>query len=298
MPTARQANFWRTLTANRTITLDGSKTVGTMLFDSPFSYTISPGTGGSLVLNNSGSPATITSNQGSHNINVNVQLTGSLTATVSTNTLTIGGVVSGSGNFTKGGAGTLVLSAINSYTGNTTVAAGKLTLNNRFLADAADVYVSTGATLDLKFSGIADIIDSLFLNGVSQAVGIWGASGSGAQFTTPLLTGTGWLQVSAFIPPPLVGDYNQDGVVSGADYALWRNSIGATGIANRDPSNTGLVGQADYVSWRAQYGKSVLGAGDGMSDNAAIPEPASVALACGAFIVSLASRRRSRRQRL
>jgi autotransporter-associated beta strand protein len=292
------ANFWRTLTTNRTITLDGAKTIGTMLFDSPYSYTISPGTGGSIVLNNAGSPATITSNQGSHNINVNVQLTGSLTATVNTNTLTMGGVVSGTGNVTKAGAGTLVLSAINSYTGNTTAAAGKLTLNNRFLADTADVFVSTGATLDLKFSGIADIIDSLYLNGVSQAIGIWGASGSGAQFTTPLLTGTGWLQVSTFIPPPLVGDYNQDGIVGGADYASWRNSIGATGIANRDPSNTGVVGQADYVSWRAQYGKSVLGAGDGMSDNAAIPEPASVALACGAYIVSLASRRRSRRQRL
>ena len=30
-----EVNFWRTNTANRTITLDGSKTAGTMLFDSP-----------------------------------------------------------------------------------------------------------------------------------------------------------------------------------------------------------------------------------------------------------------------
>ena len=45
-----EVNFWRTLTANRTITLDGSKTVGKLTFDSPFSYTISPGTGGSLDL--------------------------------------------------------------------------------------------------------------------------------------------------------------------------------------------------------------------------------------------------------
>jgi autotransporter-associated beta strand protein len=287
------ANFWRTLTASRSITLDGSKTIGTILFDSPYSYTISPGTGGSLVLNNSGSAATITSNQGSHNINVNVLLTSSLTATVSTNTLTMGGVVSGSGSLTKSGAGTLVLSAVNSYTGNTTVGAGKLTLNNRFLADAADVYVSTGATLDLKFSGIADIIDSLFLNGVPQAVGIWGASGSGAQFTTPLLIGPGMLQVSKFVPPPLVGDYNQDGVVTGADYATWRDSVGATSIANRDPNNTGLVGQADYATWRAQYGNSVLGAGSGSSNNVAVPEPTCVALICSAVIVSLARRRKS-----
>src|SRR6185295_9326085 len=50
--TGAQVNFWRTLTANRTITLDGSKTLGKLTFDSPYSYTIAPGTGGSLVLNN------------------------------------------------------------------------------------------------------------------------------------------------------------------------------------------------------------------------------------------------------
>ena len=62
-----EANFWRTLTANRTITLDGSKTVGTMTFDSPFSYTISPGTGGSIVFNNRpGRDAHVDSRQ-SHN---------------------------------------------------------------------------------------------------------------------------------------------------------------------------------------------------------------------------------------
>jgi hypothetical protein len=54
-------NFWRTLTANRAITLDGSKTVGTMSFDSPYSYTINPGTGGSIEFNNGASAATLTS---------------------------------------------------------------------------------------------------------------------------------------------------------------------------------------------------------------------------------------------
>ena len=41
--TGAEANFWRTLTANRTITLDGSKTVGKLSFDSPYSYTINAG---------------------------------------------------------------------------------------------------------------------------------------------------------------------------------------------------------------------------------------------------------------
>ena len=54
-----EVNFWRTITADRTISLDGSKTLGKLSFDSPFSYTIGPGTGGSLIFNNSGSAATL-----------------------------------------------------------------------------------------------------------------------------------------------------------------------------------------------------------------------------------------------
>jgi hypothetical protein len=44
------ANFLGVITAPRTITLDGDRTVGTINFDSIHSYTISPGTGGSLTV--------------------------------------------------------------------------------------------------------------------------------------------------------------------------------------------------------------------------------------------------------
>src|SRR4029079_1450389 len=81
-----EVNFWRTLTANRTVTLDGSKTAGILTFDSPFSYTISAGTGRSIILNKSASAATLTSSQGNHTITTGVQLTSSLNATVSTAT--------------------------------------------------------------------------------------------------------------------------------------------------------------------------------------------------------------------
>ena len=63
-----EVNFWRTLTANRTITLDGSKTAGKLTFDSPFSYTISPGTGGSLSSITPAAAPRLTSNQGNHTI--------------------------------------------------------------------------------------------------------------------------------------------------------------------------------------------------------------------------------------
>ena len=50
------ANFYRTNTAARTITLDGDKTIGTLTFNSPNSYTIGAGTGGSIIFDNSGAP--------------------------------------------------------------------------------------------------------------------------------------------------------------------------------------------------------------------------------------------------
>ena len=200
--TGAEVNFWRTLKANRTITLDGSKTLGKLTFDSPFSYTISPGTGGSLVLNNSGSNATLTSNQGNHTLSTGVQLTSNLSAAINTGTFTISGVVSGAGDLIKIGAGMLSLTGANSYSGNTLVSAGSLRISNPFLANTADVFLWSGATLQLNFTGSPDIIGSLYFNGVSQPIGSWGAVGSGAEFTSSLLSGTGRLQVTVAVPEP------------------------------------------------------------------------------------------------
>ena len=43
--------------------------------------------------------------------------------------LTVSGIVSGTGSLNKSGAGTLTLTAANTYTGNTTVTAGTLALS-------------------------------------------------------------------------------------------------------------------------------------------------------------------------
>ena len=118
------------------------------------------------------------------------------------------------GALTKDGAGTLALSGANSYTGDTSVEEGTLSVSSSFLSDAADLYLSTGAILDLSFNGGPDVIDSLFFDGVSQAAGTWGAVGSGAQFTSPLISGTGMLEVSTFIAP-IPGDFDADGDVDG-----------------------------------------------------------------------------------
>ena len=88
------------------------------------------------------------------------------------------------------------------------------------------------------------MIDSLFVDGVSQAFGTYGAIGSGADFERPYFSGAGLLRVTSI---GLAGDYNDDGAVDAADYVVWRKIDGS---------------QAGYDMWRANFG-SVLGTGTG-----------------------------------
>lgn len=97
-------------------------------------------------------------------------------------------------SLTKSGAGTQVLSGVNTYTGDTIITSGTLSLTNACLADGADVRVSAVGTLNLDYAG-TDTVDEFYLNGVQQFSGTWGAIGSGATHQTARITGTGILNV-------------------------------------------------------------------------------------------------------
>lgn len=53
----------------------------------------------------------------------------------------------------------------------------------------------------------------------------------------------------------LSGDYNGDGLVDAADYSVWRDSLGATGIdLPADGSGNGTVDASDLEIWRSAFG--------------------------------------------
>jgi hypothetical protein len=78
---------------------------------------------------------------------------------------------------------------------------------------------------------------------------------------------------------PALPDYNENGVVDAADYALWRNTRGQMGAGlAADGNNDGTVNQPDYDLWRANFGKLVTMPGSGAAlafSMASVPEPAS-----------------------
>lgn len=130
--------------------------------------------------------------QGSNNL-----APGANTLSVGTNAsnTTFAGVINGSGGLTKTGSGTLTLSGANSYSGVTTVTQGTLAIGVAGLAAATNVWVTSGATLDLT-SGTSVSIRKLYLDGLVQASGVYGAPGSGAQFERGCLAGAGTLTVT------------------------------------------------------------------------------------------------------
>jgi autotransporter-associated beta strand protein len=98
--------------------------------------------------------------------------------------------VTGGGTVTKTGAGTLALAGtVADYSGDTVLSAGTLSLASAVLPTATDLYVTTGAALNLDFEG-KQYIHSLFLDGVMMPGGIYTAANA------TWITGTGKLVVT------------------------------------------------------------------------------------------------------
>jgi hypothetical protein len=75
------------------------------------------------------------------------------------------------------------------------------------------------------------------------------------------------------------GDYDVDGDIDAADYALWRTSFGQSVQFpgnGADGNNNGIVDAADYVVWRKRSGSGQSGGAGAVN---IVPEPGSLCLA-------------------
>jgi hypothetical protein len=137
------------LTSSGSITLDGARVVGEMTFNNANSYSIDPGAGGSLTINDVGDPGgvypSINVVLGNHSITAPVSLAAGLNvSTTAGNGLNITNNLTGVGGLITGGKGTLTLGGIDNY-GDTNVSGGTLTVNGSIAS--TNVTVASGATL-------------------------------------------------------------------------------------------------------------------------------------------------------
>jgi autotransporter-associated beta strand protein len=137
----------------------------------------------------------------------------------------------GNGGLTKNGSGTLTLTGVNTYKGNTVVNEGVLSLQNACIDDASSVTIAAGAIMHLNFDG-GDTVASVTLGTTT--------------YTTP-----GSYDATTY-PDFFTGDGSL--VIPGAnDYATWSGPSGYNlaegpdgdddkdGITNREEYAFGLV---------------------------------------------------------
>ncbi len=273
------------ITAPRTIVLDAPVTLGSLTMSSSQKYTISGPN--ALILQVSTTIASINVAAGSHEIAAPLILARDTDITVAnaTDTLTLSGGIFGSGMLSKEGGGTLVISAANSYAGNTAVDGGRLRFQvssgSPAVASGSVASIAPGTTLELagvisalgasggnRATIINDSATGLLIAGKNQIVG--GIDGAGA---TVIDAGS---------------DLTADHIIQSALMIGGTTTAhGRLTIAPSDAAGDPLL-QADSVAVGAPF--------DAAGETTSAPEPTSLllALVAAVTIVFLQFRRRGR----
>ena len=152
------------ITADRTVTLDASRSIGALKFGDTF------GTQSWILAPNGGSVLTLDTGAGN-----------SPSVVVNQNTATISAPLAGTAGFTKSGAGMLTLAGTNTYTGTTVISAG--TLNYSSATQIVPGIISGGGALTqssgtLTLSAINTYTGGTTVNGGALNLAIGGGTGT------------------------------------------------------------------------------------------------------------------------
>jgi hypothetical protein len=278
----QSANFGSLTSGNYTVALDGGgKTVGTINFASATSYTIGSAGGNSLRMQVSSGAAAITVINGDHTIAAPVTLGSDLVVTSgSTSTLRLTSPLAAPGRtITKAGAGTLQLARVqadllNITGGNVTISGNGLANNSAGTSVLSNLFVSAGATIDLKNNALidnyttpgtlADTIRQMIqsgrittsLNADGHALGYADNATLGRSTFGGLSVGTN----SVLIGYTFAGDSNLDGKVNVLDFNALASNYGPTSgelWINGDFNYDGAVNTLDFTALSQNFNQSM-----------------------------------------
>ena len=187
------------------------------------------------------------------------------TFNVQSGTLTVDGVIKSDGGFTKTGAGTMKLTAANTYSGNTVVSGGTLFLTNSGSLASPNVTVNTDGTFQ---TGANINLTNVVLDGGSFVIGETAASAAITTASLTLTSGTVYFDMNGYTAS--ANDYDKllatsatltSGVINltfnnGDETSWWNNAPEAgyvlmeTSGLTADLTNVQVnVGSAATTSW-------------------------------------------------
>ena len=262
--------------------------------------------GGGIAIDN----GTLRNNTGGATTITNAVALGSAGGTVDTNSQTINliGAISGAGGLTITGGGIANLAGPATYTGQTSIQSGTLTIGpGGTITGTSALTIASGATLNLANTAMGNGMTINYGSGASPNSTIQNYIASGA-ITAPTGYAVGYANgadgvVSGLgvgqekIMATLPGDANLDGVVNNTDLALVLNNLNQSsgGLWTKgDFTGSGTVTNVDLAIVLNNLNRSIstTTTASATVKYTSVPEPAALVLLSMAGALSLLQRRR------